>query len=85
MADKTIKAREMLLADTVQMVAPDGPWRSCIVQQITDTHVVLFRPYGATTDFSYAGGVICYIGIETYTVALDSTLEYELLQRKALL
>jgi len=30
-----------------------------------DGTVDVFRPYTHTADFSYTGGVICYVGIET--------------------
>jgi len=28
--------------------------------------IELFRPFVATADFSYTGGVICYVGIEEF-------------------
>jgi hypothetical protein len=78
-----IKPREMKLADTIKY-SPFGKWNNAIVKQITDTDVTLFRPYGATADFSYTGGVICYVGIEEYTIPISSDMEYELLERKEL-
>lgn len=78
-----IKPREMQLADTVSY-PPFGPWHNAIVKQVDGNNVTLFRPYGTTADFSYTGGVICYIGVEEYTIPLSSDAEYELLNRKTL-
>jgi hypothetical protein len=66
-----IPANELKLADTVIL---DGlaPWRSAIVKKITESEVHLFRPYGTTADFSYTGGVICYVGIEEFSIPRDA-------------
>jgi len=80
---KMIKPKDMQLADTVQY-RPFGKWSNAIVKQIKDGEVTLFRPYGHTADFSYTGGVICYIGVEEYQIPLTSDAEYELLDRKEL-
>jgi hypothetical protein len=53
---------EIKLADTVKLF--DGEWGYAIVTQITDDEIILTRPYGATSDFSYTGGVIFYTGQE---------------------
>lgn len=85
MADnKKISPRDMQLGDTVRYLPFGSAWNVAIVKQITATDVVLFRPYGTTADFSYTGGVICYVGMEQYTVPLSSDMEYELLGRKDL-
>lgn len=55
---------ELQLADTVTRQGTDG---LVTVKQLTDTDVTFFRPYTHTGDFSYTGGVICYVGIETWT------------------
>lgn len=65
-----IKACELRLADTIT-VTGDGPFTTCIVTNIKDGQVHLFRPYGTTSDFSYTGGVIPYIGIEQYSIPAD--------------
>ncbi len=80
----TVKARDMQLADTVRYTPFGSAWSVAIVKQITPTQVVLFRPYGTTADFSYTGGVICYVGIEEYTIPLSSDWDYQLLERKVL-
>lgn len=76
------KVSELKLADTVRVSVTD--WGTAIVQNITATDVVFFRPYGVTANFSYTGGVICYVGIETYSVPLSSDMEFEILTRKEL-
>jgi hypothetical protein len=67
------EARDLRLADTVQ-VNPAYLWNTAIVKQITDHDVILFRPYGTTADFAYTGGVICYVGIEEYSILRDNRL-----------
>ncbi len=43
----------------------NNPYRHCTVCKVNDDGTVnLFRPYTHTSDFSYTGGVICYVGIE---------------------
>lgn len=71
-----ILASQMQLGDVVSMADYDSDFSTCIVKQIDEKEVTLFRPYGTTTDFEYTGGVICYIGIEEYKVFKDSMTEY---------
>jgi hypothetical protein len=75
-----IKARDMKLADYVSLHAT-GLFDTAIVSNITESDVHLFRPYGTNADFSYTGGVICYVGIEQYSIPRDSQVEYVLLRR----
>jgi hypothetical protein len=63
-----IPTRDLRLADTVIVTNDCGPWNTSIVRKVTDTEVMLFRPYGTTADFSYTGGVICYVGIEEFSI-----------------
>jgi len=66
-----MKASELNLGDTVRLF--DGAFGDAVVQQITDEGVTFFRPYATTADFSYTGGAIPYIGIETrHTVSLET-------------
>lgn len=77
-----VKASQLHLADVVR--SGNSPFDTAIVKRIRENgDVVLFRPYGATADFSMAGNqVICYVGIEEYTVYPDT--EMELLERRSL-
>jgi hypothetical protein len=77
-----VQAKDLRLADVVQ-IKGFGPWNHAIVKQVTDTQVHLFRPYGSTADFSYTRGVICYVGIEEYSVPRNE-LEWTVLDRKDL-
>ena len=53
------------LGDTVSCGWVDG-WDTAIVSRLNEDGTIdLFRPYGTTADFSYTGGVMCYVGIET--------------------
>lgn len=76
------KASELKLGDTVKLRT--GIWNSAIVRQIKDGMVTFWRPYGTTADFSYTSGVICYTGVEEFSVPQDSTVEYEVVERREL-
>lgn len=83
-----IRARDFQLADVVSRVGQgvNGAFDDCVVKKIEEVEfpitgkhkfATLFRPYAHTADFSYTGGVICYIGIEEFTVPMNG--EYWLL------
>lgn len=76
-----IKARDLQLADVIEITT--GGYRTATVKQIQDGYATLFRPYVHTDDFSYTGGVICYIGIETFQIRMDES-ELTLWARKTL-
>lgn len=78
-----VKTRDLRLADTVKLSGA-MIWHTAIVSQIEDGKVTFFRPYGHSADFSSTGGVICYVGIEQFSVPQDSDFEYEVLDRKEL-
>ena len=84
-----IKAADLQIGDTITIGSenlnkPQGPWLNAIVQQIDNQEVTLFRPYGHADGFKYTGGVICYVGIETFKVRRDSPSEYFVWQRETL-
>jgi len=79
-----ITAKQMQLGDTVQLASGAVPFCACTVKQIRDGFVTLFRPYVHTADFSYTGGVMCYVGVEEYTLPIEYSQEYYLLERKTL-
>jgi hypothetical protein len=72
-----MKTFELQLADVVDIgsMGSDG-WNTAIVKQIEGDNVTLFRPYGTNADFSYTGGVLCYVGIEQYVVPRSSSMEF---------
>ena len=76
-----LKLSELQLAD---QVTRDGMIGVATVSQIKDGMVHFFRPYTHTADFSYTGGVICYVGIEQWSVERDRDIEYTLIERKSL-
>jgi hypothetical protein len=77
-----VKAKDLKLADVVRTF-PDMSFGTSTVKQIKDGIITLFRPYVHTADFSYTGGVMCYIGIEEFKIpADDRTLE--VMERKEL-
>lgn len=57
---------QLMLADRVRVLGENDPFNTAIVAKITDTDVHFYRPYGTTSDFSYTGGVLCYVGIEEF-------------------
>lgn len=72
-----MKARDLQLGDVIDIGSMGSAgWTTAIVKQIEGGNVHLFRPYGTTADFSYTGGVICYVGMEQYTVPLSSDMEF---------
>lgn len=84
-----LRPSELRLGDTVQLMSDDGPtmrsFGCSIVKQVEDDSVTLFRPYGATANFSYTGGVICYVGIDTHKVYKTPDVQmYMLLDKKKL-
>ncbi len=79
----TIYPRELRLADKI-ISKVDPALGIETVKKIENGMVTLFRPYTQTADFSYTGGVICYIGFEEYEIYQNSPAEYALLERKEL-
>ena len=78
-----MRNKELKLAD--QIVRANGSVPHVVtVKQIKDNEITFFRPYTQTGDFSYTGGVICYIGVEEWTESVDSSSEWTLLERKTL-
>lgn len=57
--------RKLELGDTVSLNWEDGYDSATVCQLHEDGTIDLFRPYTHTADFSYTGGVICYVGFET--------------------
>lgn len=76
------KIADLQLGDVVEVFT--GPWGTGIVRQIKDGVVTIFRPYGATADFSYTGGVICYTGTEECEYLIDSKQNFTVYSRKNL-
>ena len=77
-----VKARDLQLADTVQ-TNDVSLFSFAVVTKIENREIHLFRPYATTADFSYTGGVIPYIGIETYSIPAND-LTVTLWSRKEL-
>lgn len=78
-----VQARNLRLADIVRLSDDNAGYMDATVKQVKDGEVTFFRPYTATADFSSAGGVICYVGIEEFSRPANSEI-YELLRRKVL-
>jgi hypothetical protein len=76
-----VKASELALADVVKVF--DDAYGYATVTQVTEDEVTLFRPYVHTSDFSYTGGVIPYVGVETTKVWRKGSTEFELLKKGA--
>lgn len=77
-----IKARDLQLGDVLNIGSlGTAAWHTAIVNRIEGENIHLFRPYGTHADFSYTGGVICYVGIEQYTIPRMSDVEYYVHER----
>ena len=76
-----MKQNELQLAD---QVVDDKLLGICTVQKLTETEITFFRPYTHTGDFSYTGGVICYVGIEEWTDDRNRNRDWKLITRKEL-
>jgi hypothetical protein len=65
-----IADRELHLGDVVRVF--DGPWGTAIVKRIDSNAVTFFRPYGTKCDFTCSSGVICYMGLEEFSVPMNN-------------
>ena len=62
-----VEIKDLKLGDVVNL--DTQAYGHATVRKINeDGTVVVFRPYVHTEDFSYTGGVICYIGTENITL-----------------
>lgn len=71
-----IQARELNLGDTIRPNDPNayGDYMIKQIKQIDDrVEITAYRPYAHHNDFSYTGGVICYVGIEEWTFTVGPT------------
>jgi hypothetical protein len=73
-----IAGHKLCLGDVVSL--SDSPYSTATVKKVGDTYITFFRPYVSTADFSYAGGVICYIGLEEFDASNAQT--YDLIERR---
>lgn len=71
----TKKAAELKLTDQIRLF--EDPYGWATVREITEEEVILTRPYIATADFSYTGGVMTYIGLEEVKLWLGSDRVFE--------
>lgn len=69
-----VPARDLVLGDVVKVM--EGAWGWATVVRIEEDVVHLFRPYVHVGDFSYTGGVLHYIGSETFSLIRDSGRSY---------
>ena len=80
--NRSMSMNELRIGDVVKVF--DGPWDTSIVKNVTEKEVTFFRPYGTTADFTCTGGVICYTGIEEYSIPLPSDKNVFVYQRQEL-
>lgn len=73
---------DLRLADTVELF--EGAFGTGIVRQITEGEVIIARPYGVTSDFSYTGGVPFSVGVEECKYLRGGRTMLKVLQRKNL-
>lgn len=64
MSNPVSKNPNIALGDVVRIGNDSGSFPDHTVCKVNEDGTVnLFRPYVRTADFSYTGGVICYVGI----------------------
>lgn len=80
-----VELHDLKLADTVELF--EGPFGTAVVTQITEDEVILHRPYGVTSEWSFTGGVPYSVGNEVCKYLRSSTLgryQFKVWQRKDL-
>ena len=78
-----INPKDVKLGAVVSLTSWKEAYNHSTIKNVEDGYVHLFRPYVHTADFSYAGGIICYVGIEEYKVPITIFCETYDLIRKA--
>jgi hypothetical protein len=73
---RNVVASELKVGDVIDLY--DGPFSTAIVKMIGNNLVHFYRPYGTHADFTCTSGVICYMGLEEFTVMRDGTSTYKL-------
>jgi len=73
-----VHSSELTLGSVVCLDGIDGYRHATVKNILPNGDIVLFRPYVSPADFSYTGGVICFIGIEEFT---HPPAEFELVDK----
>ncbi len=85
MKHNIIDTNRLQLADRVLPLLSEGTpdFESGIVtvKNVADGRVHLFRPYTHTSRFSTTSGVICYVGIEEYSMDIHADRKWHLVSR----
>lgn len=82
--DKAVQFSELKVGDVIRFESMYA-WNCCIVKDIKWDNIIekyvatLFRPYGATSDFTTTSGCICYIGVEEFKITSDNKSIFTLL------
>lgn len=80
---KELHGSELRLADVVLLERLNA-YHTATVKQIKDGQITFFRPYVQTADFSCTSGVICYIGIEEWTITPRNNEYFVVIEQKDL-
>lgn len=83
--NKEFPVAELRVGDVLKQF--EGPFGTAIVEQANNERVVLFRPYGATPDFTYGGQpgderIITYTGREETTFLRSDKAQFLVYQRR---
>lgn len=73
---------ELCVGDVIKL--SHDPFGTAIVKNVTETEVTFFRPYGTTADFTHTGGVICYVGIEEFSLPRSRSDKFHVYSRPSL-
>jgi hypothetical protein len=77
---KKVPVSSLGLGDKIQLWDDDG-YGTATVTQVKDQIVLAQRPYIHTADFSYTGGVLWYIGMETVSMYASDTRHVTLVRK----
>lgn len=79
MKPKEVLVSELELGDVVELSV--SPYGTATVCNVTENEVEYFRPYTHHEDFTYTGGIICYVGIEKFKEYRHSDKTIKLLEK----
>lgn len=78
-----VEIGELRLGDVVTLDDPRKfPFDTCIVKQVSNGVISLYRPYGISSNYAHTRGVSCYMGAEEFDIHTSSTYRVQLWTRK---
>lgn len=74
-----VNGSQLFLGDVVRQlpVNPREAFNELTVVNIADEYITFYRHFTHLADFTYTGGVLAYVGISTFQVAIVHPMRYE--------